>query len=159
MSPAISSCGGSLLFGVAVALVVSTLTWLARGAIGGILGAAMSKLLASHRHVRGTWQATYQRDGTSIEEHITLKQFLHRIWGTARQAQGSRTYRIQGKFHDPLLTAIYELKERSTELDRGTFTLRLDDSGDVMNGGFSWLATGQTTPGHGSYTWRRVKDS
>ncbi len=145
----------SFLLGTLTGLTTSAVTWLARRFLGGLLGLLQAAVMPSGS-VQGSWHATYSKGPEEIDEMAQLKQVLHFVWGTISNKKNDCKYQVRGSLRDRVLVATYEIEGRPDAIDRGTFTLRMRDKGDEMDGSYSWMEAGKDIPQAGTYRWTRL---
>jgi len=133
--------------------LVLLLWYLVRG-VAGQLVALIPGLEA--RSVRGEWDASFQRDTESVEERVEVQQFLHWVWGTISYSAKKRKYNFRGSLRENVFVATYEFKGSRSALDRGSFTLRLDDDGETLEGKYSWLDSLKKEVHSDRYVWKRA---
>lgn len=133
--------------------LVLLLVYLLRG-VAGRLVSLVPGLEA--RSVRGPWKTKFNGGSQPFDERVEVSQFLHWVWGAIDYEAKKRRYTFAGTLRENVLVATYEFKASKSALDRGSFTLRLDDSGKTLDGKYSWLDEGPPNQVRaGPYTWTR----
>jgi len=127
-----------------------------RGFVGYLLSRTVPGLLP--RSVRGHWTTTFLLDGKQVDECVLARQLVDRVWGRITLDAKKRKYRFQGSIRSDVLVATYELNDAKPQaMDRGSFTLKLNNDGDRMVGCFSWTCDKTGEVRSDKYEWKRVQ--
>ena len=133
--------------------VVVLLGYLLRGGAGRLVGLIPG---LEARSIRGEWDTSFQRDDQTITERVEVSQFLRWVWGTITYSQKKRKFHFRGRLRENVFVATYEVKGNPSVLDLGTFTLLLDQDGEMLKGRYSWIDSSKPgVQGH-DYEWRKA---
>jgi hypothetical protein len=116
----------AVAFGVAVSTVVLSLVWTA-------VSWGMTRAFSDHR-LKGDWETMLDRGtgaGLVRHEDVTLKQFIHLVWGTSVDLTGTK-YRLRGNLTGDRLRLVYSVKGVGN--DGGAALLAVAVSGKSMSG-------------------------
>lgn len=126
-------------------------------ALGYILSRLIPGLLP--RSIRGQWITTFPFNGEPVEERVRAKQLVDRVWGTITLDLKAkhRKYHYHGTIRGDVFVATYELAGSPGVMDRGSFTLKLNNDGDAMLGCFSWTCDKTGLVRSDKYEWKKVQ--
>jgi hypothetical protein len=100
------------------------------------LNSAVPWMFGSDVVVAGNWETHWQKNGQPEELHETaeLKQFGHRVWGTAKTLAGvPRTYELEGHDLSNMLVLTYH-EVGPNAFDTGAILLKILNGGEDMEG-------------------------
>ncbi len=106
--------------------------------------------------IAGNWKTLGYEAGVEFNEIAKIQQKAHRIWGEIiyKTEEDVNEYEFEGEFKNLILTARYCVKEESN-LDRGTFTLMLQNNGRMLKGFYAWYQDDKNEVVSGSYEWTK----
>jgi hypothetical protein len=137
----------AVAFGVAVSIVVLSLLWKA-------VSWGMTRAFSKHR-LKGNWETMLDRSagaGLVRHEDVTLKQFIHLVWGTSVDLTG-RKYRLRGNLTGDRFRLVYSVKGVGT--DGGAALLAVAVSGESMSGFEIGVDTVTNKIYANPYEWKR----
>lgn len=107
------------------------------------------------RSIRGQWNTTFLRGGEEFHENVDVHQCLHWVWGTITLALKGTMYRFRGTVRSGVMVAHYEIVRNRAKLDRGAFTVMLNNKGDTMEGKYCWTDDSTDDVSADNYKWNR----
>ena len=147
---------------ISLAALFALIVWLIDPLLGsllhGLVGYLVARLIpsAEPRSLRGDWVTSFLRDNQKLTEHARVKQLFHRVWGKIRLSAPDRTYNFRGSIRGDVLVATYELEGHPETMDRGSFTLKLNNAGNKMVGRHSWTEDNTALVTSDEYEWNRI---
>ena len=147
---------------ILAAFVGALVLWLLDPLLGSFLHAAAGYLLARFipgmrpRNIAGDWQTTFLKNNEEFHEHAYVKQLVDRVWGSIFVKSTHTTYWFRGNIKHNVFVAVYDLKG-STQVDRGAFTLKLNDSGDKLTGRYCWTDSSTDNVNGDQYSWAKIQ--
>lgn len=106
--------------------------------------------------IDGDWIGTGIEYGIPFTEIIRVHQTAHHVKGETTFKRGADIvdYEFEGEFKNLVLTVQYWAK-RENNLDRGTFTLMLENNGEALRGHYVWYSPTDNCVQSGEYKWIR----
>jgi len=106
--------------------------------------------------IDGEWETEGSFSGKPFSEVAHVHQKAYTVRGTTIYTSGDQVeeYAFEGEFRNLILTAWY-WAPGSNDLDRGTFTLAVKDSGYTLEGFFIGYIDQASSVSSGTYVWRR----
>jgi len=142
-----------IIVALIAAWLVPILVFAFRGVIGQIIASLAPAL--EPRSVRGEWDTQFLRRNAACAERAKVKQFLHKVWGTIDYPDKGRRYKFHGTLRDNVLTATYDVTKNRSAIDRGAFTIKLNNDGNQMAGKYSWTDDDTSDVYSDDYLWQR----
>jgi hypothetical protein len=141
--------------GVATGVTTAVLVFVFRKLLGQVLS-AITGLFS--RSVRGTWSVQFSKGKEPFEESAKVFQLAHWVWGTITYPRKGRNYAFQGTLSSNILVATYEMTGDRSTVDRGAFTLALNQVGSPteMVGTYSWTDDETQVPRSDYYKWIKL---
>lgn len=139
--------------GVFAGVIASIIFYFLRFTLGSLL-TLFSGLSA--RSIRGKWATKFSRKKKTFVESAKVSQFIHWIWGEINYPKCGRTYKFRGTVRSNVIVATYEYGGEDGAIDRGAFTLLVDNTGKKMNGKYSWTDDKTNKPEADNYEWTKI---
>lgn len=145
----------SFWIGVTSGIVTTIILYIFRQLFGQLISGLAGVFV---RSIKGTWIPSFKKGGDFHNEQAEVYQIGPWVWGKIRYSteDKNREYKFKGTLRSEVLVATYEI-ENPISIDRGAFTLHLNNDGDVMTGKYSWTDSKTTLPAADEYIWRKVK--
>ena len=102
-------------------------------------------------------------DGKTYIEFATVYQLLKYVFGVIKyypdaETKGKeRIYRFFGTLNCNILVATYTVLGQPSIVDRGSFTLQMENTGEHMKGWYSWTDDEKSTILGDRYEWQRIE--
>lgn len=134
-------------FGVVASIVVLSLLW-------KVVSWGLTYAFSKHR-LKGNWETMLDRGagaGLVRHEDVTLKQFIHLVWGASVDLTGTK-YRLRGNLTGDRLRIVYTVKGVGT--DGGAALLAVAVNGKSMKGFEIGVDTASNQIYANPYEWKR----
>ena len=144
-----------------LAALFAVVLWMIDPLLGSFLHACAGFIIARFpgaepRSLRGVWVTKFRRGNQQLTENARVKQLLNRIWGKIHCPAMNKHYEFRGSIRGDILIATYEVKGHPEAMDRGTFTLKLNNTGNALIGRYSWTHDETGEVNSDKYEWRKV---
>lgn len=102
-------------------------------------------------------------NGKTYIEFATVYQLLKYVFGVikyypdAETKEKERIYRFFGTLNCNILVATYTVLGQPSIVDRGSFTLQMENTGEHMKGWYSWTDDEKSTILGDRYEWQRIE--
>lgn len=147
---------------ILAALLAALVVWLLDPLLGSFLHWTTGYLIARTfsdnwlpRNLAGDWTTRFWKYTDEFTEVAHVKQLLDRVWGRIRFQSRNRTYQFHGTIRGDVFVAMYDMKG-SKVMDRGSFTLKLNNDGDSMIGRYSWTDDQTHEVKSDKYLWTKM---
>ena len=109
--------------------------------------------------INGKWEGALKIDTDKYQEKIIIKQSAFQVNGTITEVNGTKPGKIftfNGIIKNLNLVCTYESQDK-TSLDRGCFSLRLENDGNCLKGYSLFYHDPDNSIKTGGYIWNRIK--
>jgi len=149
--------GPEILSGIIAGIIATAIIVFLRQIGLKIIRPWWEDFLYDDARIEGTWKSKTDYSGYVEIEVWKLEQIGHSIKGTVTVMQGDdqgKTYTIEGKFKNLILTGIYTSTDKSA-IDRGTINLMLVNNGHTLTGHGTYYYDPDHIIKTINYTWQK----
>lgn len=150
--------GIGVLIGIVSGLITCFIIWLIRYVFAKHLKPAWENGIYKDVRIEGDWCGELKINGEVYSESIKIEQVAHSVKGEAQCTSGyqnGRRFKFCGEFRNLILTAWYTAA-KSSALDRGAFSVRLEQNGTVLRGQCIFYHDPENRLECGEYTMKRA---